>query len=111
MMIKSFAVVRMENLEIGAPGSAQAAEEVDRPGLDPITWEVDPPVQAVLACPGYTEDVIAMLGGEAVGDEVHVQVTNRLIFLARVVELGSRVRLVGPEELRDELRGLLLEVR
>ena len=54
--------------------------------------------------------MIAMLGGLAVGDEVHVQVTNRLIFLARVVELGSRVRLIGPEELRDELRGMLMEV-
>jgi predicted DNA-binding transcriptional regulator YafY len=111
MMIKSFAVVRMEDLEIGEPGSALAAEDVDdRPGLDPITWEVDPPVQAVLECPGYADDVISMLGGRAVGDEVHVQVTNRLIFLARVVELGSRVRLVGPDELRDELRDMLMEV-
>ena len=110
MMIKSFAVVRMENLEIGPPGSATAGEEVDRPGLDPITWEVDPPVRAVLECPGYADDVIAMLGGLAVGDEVHVQVTNRLIFLARVVELGSPVRLIGPQELRDEMRGVLMEV-
>ena len=111
-MIKSFAVVRMENLEIGAPGSAKAAEDIDdRPGLDPITWEVDPPLVAILQCPGYADDVISMVGGEVVGDEVHVRVTNRLIFFARVVELGSRVRLVGPEELRDELRGMLMEVQ
>ncbi len=109
-MIKSFAVVRMENLEIGAPGSAKASEDVERPGLDPITWEVDPPVVAVLQSPGYADDVIAMLGGEAIGDEVHVRVTNRLIFFARVVELGSRVRLIGPEELRGELRSMLMEV-
>ncbi len=63
MMIKSFAVVRMESLEIGEPGSALAAEDVDdRPGLDPITWEVDPPVQAVLECPGYADDVIMAAG-------------------------------------------------
>lgn len=112
MMIKSFAVVRMENLEIGAPGSARAAEDVaDRPGLDPITWKVDPPLVAILQCPGYADDVISMVGGEVVGDEVHVRVTNRLIFFARVVELGSRVRLLGPAELREELRDMLLEVR
>jgi hypothetical protein len=33
------------------------------------------------------------------------------VFLARVVELGSRVVLTGPEELRDELRDLLMAAR
>lgn len=106
-MIKSFAVVRMGNLEIGAPGSAQPLPDVERPGLDPITWQVDPPVTAVLSCPGFADDVISLVGGTQAGDEVHVEVTNRLIFLARVVELGSRVRLVAPEVLRDSLRELL----
>ena len=80
---------------------------MQRPGLDPITWRVDPPIDAVLECPGYADDVIALVGGQRVGDEVHVTVTNRLLFLARVLELGSRVRLVEPDELRTQLRELL----
>lgn len=106
-MLKSFAVVRMTDLGLGAPDSAHLPADVPRPGLDPITWEVDPPLRAVLACPGFTDDTIALVGGEAVGDEVHATVTNRLIFLARVVELGSRVRLTAPDELRGELREML----
>lgn len=109
--IKSFAVVRMMDLEIGPPGSAQLPADVQRPGLDPITWQVDPPVTATLECPGFQHDTMRLVGGQAHGDEVQVPVTNRLVFLARVVELGSRVRLTGPPELRDELRGLLEAAR
>ena len=109
--VKSFAVIRMQNLTIGLPGSAEVPVDVERPGLDPITWQVDPPLTAILSCPGYAQDTTALLGGSAVGDEVHVSVTNRLVFLARVLELGSRVTLVGPEELRQELRELLVVAR
>ena len=109
--IKSFAVVRMMDLEIGPPGSAQLPADVQRPGLDPITWQVDPPVTATLECPGFQHDTMRLVGGQAHGDEVQVPVTNRLVFLARVVELGSRVRLTEPPELRDELRGLLEAAR
>jgi predicted DNA-binding transcriptional regulator YafY len=108
---KSFAVIRMRDLEIGDPGSARLPADVERPELDPITWQVDPPVDAVLSCPGFAEDTVALVGGRVVGDEVHVTVTNRLIFLARVVELGSRVVLQSPPELRAELRGLLRVAR
>jgi predicted DNA-binding transcriptional regulator YafY len=109
--VKSYAVVRMMDLELGPPGSANLPSDIERPGLDPITWEVDPPVTAALTCPGFQDDTIALVGGEAHGDEVHTLVTNRLVFLARVVELGSRVVLTGPEELRDELRDLLMAAR
>ncbi|MEZ5185085.1 MAG: WYL domain-containing protein [Candidatus Nanopelagicales bacterium] len=103
-MYKSFAVVRMLDLTLGPPGSAHLPADIQRPGLDPVTWEVDPPVTAVLDCPGFQEDAIAMLGGRVDGDLVEVRVTNRLIFLARVIELGSRVRLLEPPELREALR-------
>lgn len=108
---KSFAVARMADLALGPPGSAQLPAEVDRPRLDPITWKVDPPLQAVLHCPGFVEDTLALVGGSAVGDEVHTEVTNRLLFLARVVELGSRVVLTGPQELRGQLRDMLVAAR
>lgn len=106
-MVKTYAVERMQNLSIRSPGSARVPADIERPGLDPITWLVDEPVTAVLTCPGFAADVVALVGGEVVGDQVHTIVTNRLIFLARVLELGSRAVLSSPEELRDELRDML----
>lgn len=108
-VVKSYSIRRMLDLSIDKPGTADVREQVTRPSLDPITWLVDPPVQASLHCPGFTEDVVAMLGGEISGDMVTTTVTNRLIFFARLMELGSRVRLDAPEELRDELRDRLRE--
>jgi predicted DNA-binding transcriptional regulator YafY len=39
-----------------------------------------------------------------------VPVTNRSAFRGRLFELGSRVRLLGPDELRDDVRDHLLAV-
>lgn len=105
--VKTFSVRRIMDLQIGAPDTAQVPEDIPRPSLDPITWLVDPPLDALLTCPGFQDDVQAMVGGTVHGDQIHVTVTNRLVFLARIVELGSRVRLDAPEQLRDELRALL----
>jgi predicted DNA-binding transcriptional regulator YafY len=109
-VVKSFSIRRMLDLDIDEPGTAAVDDGVAQPSLDPITWLVDPPVEAVLYCPGFTEDVVAMLGGQAAADTVTTTVTNRLIFFARLMELGSRVRLDGPAELRDQLRERLREV-
>jgi predicted DNA-binding transcriptional regulator YafY len=109
-IVKSFSIRRMLDLEIDRPGTATSNDDVERPSLDPITWLVDPPVQATLQCPGFTEDVVALLGGDVTADVVTTTVTNRLIFFARLMELGSRARLVGPEELREQLRQRLREV-
>lgn len=106
-LVKSFNVRRMLDLDISAPGSAEIVADAPTPSLDPITWQIDPAVEAVLECPGYTDDVIALVGGIADGDRVTVTVTNRLVFFARLFELGSRARLVGPAELRAELRDRL----
>jgi predicted DNA-binding transcriptional regulator YafY len=106
-VVKSFAVRRMLDLTIAEPDSAEVPHDSPAPSLDPITWLVDPPVEAVLASPGYTEEVIDLLGGTVEGDFVRVTVTNRLVFFARLFELGSRVRLDGPPELRAHLRDRL----
>lgn len=106
--VKIYAVSRIRDLALAPPGSAPPRPEARRPGLDPITWLVDDPVVAVVECPGFTHDVLALVGGQADGDVVEVQVTNRLVFLARIVELGPRARLLGPEELRVELKNLLM---
>lgn len=103
-IVKSFNVRRMLDLDIASPGTAQVAAEAQAPSLDPITWEVDPAIEAELECPGYTAEVIGLLGGAADGDRVTVTVTNRLVFFARLFELGSRARLVGPPALRADLR-------
>lgn len=108
--VKSFAIRRMLDVEIDAPGTAEVLQDIARPGQDPITWLVDPPTQARVSCPGFTDDAVALLGGEAEGDVVTTTVTNRLIFFARLMELGSRVVLEGPEELRQSLRDRLREV-
>ncbi len=106
-LVKSFSVSRMLDLEISAPGSAEIPPDAVAPSLDPVTWRVDPPVEAQLTCPGFTDDVRALLGGTVEGDVVTVMVTNRLVFFARLFELGSRARLDGPPELRADLRARL----
>jgi predicted DNA-binding transcriptional regulator YafY len=106
-MVKGFSVRRMLDLDIGAPGTAAIPANAPRPSLDPVTWLVDRPVEALLHCPGFAEDVVALVGGTIDGDTVRVTVTNRMIFFARLVELGSRARLEAPEELRSQLREML----
>lgn len=106
-IVKTFTVRRMLDLEIGEPGSAQIPAQAATPSLDPIAWPVDPPVEAALSAPGFTDEVTALLGGHSDGEQVRVTVTNRLVFFARLLELGSRVRLDGPPELRAELRSIL----
>ena len=105
--VKSFSVRRLLDLQIEGPGTADIPADVPRPSLDPVTWLVDEPVTAKLHCPGFADDVVALVGGEISGDTATVPVTNRRIFFTRLIELGSRARLVGPQILRDELRSLL----
>lgn len=105
--VKSFSVRRILDLQIDQPGTADIPADVPRPSLDPVTWLVDQPITAELSCPGFTEDVTRLLGGQLQGEKVLVPVTNRRIFFTRLIELGSRARLVGPPELRDELRSML----
>lgn len=103
-VIKTFTVRRMLDLEIASPNTAEVPRHTQVDSLDPITWRIDPPVTATLSCPGFTDEVIALVGGTAQDDVVTVTVTNRLVFFARLFELGSRARLDGPPELRDDLR-------
>ena len=78
---------------------------VPRLSFDPMTWEVDPPLEVVLATsPGFEREVCRMMsGGRVVGgrdDEVliAVVVTNRVAFRSRLLELGPQVRVVEPPE-------------
>lgn len=108
---RTYWVARMSNVELGAPRSATAASAAGTRGGDPLTWHLDPPLPAQLSGPArYEPEVRRLLGAElgvrpGAGDTVRYEtvVTNRWIFAARVMELGQRVRLDGPDELRTDL--------
>lgn len=108
--VKTFVVSRMVEVVAGAPGSARQVEPVRHHELHPMTWEIDPPIDVVLATSTTFEpDVVRWLGEPAArsveGDEVEMtyRVTHRAALRARVYELGRRVRVLGPEEVRSEM--------
>lgn len=105
---RTFALARMTEVAAGPAGSAAEVETERRDGADPLGWSVDPPVIATLeAPPEYRPDVERLLGPARGAGPLEYPVTNRWVFLSRIVELGTRVRLTGPPELRAELRDML----
>jgi predicted DNA-binding transcriptional regulator YafY len=110
-VVKEFVVSRMSEVELDAPGSApvEGGEPVRR-SLDPLSWEVDAPTEVLLEVPAEHR-VLAenLLGAPVTATEDHTLarltyvVTNRRIFRYRLYELGTRVRLVGPEDVRAEM--------
>jgi predicted DNA-binding transcriptional regulator YafY len=108
---KEFVVSRMSEVELDSPGSAPAgSDEPVRHSLDPLSWEVDPPTEVRLEVPAEHR-VLAenLLGAPLTADEADdvvrltYVVTNRRIFRYRLYELGSRVRLLGPDDVRAEM--------
>lgn len=135
--VKTFRVDRMAAPSLAQPGTAEAPPPDSHPSVDPVAWQVDPPLVARLATTAeHVPQVRALLGGATVigggrgdgdgdgngggdgpGDAgvdaevlLDVPVTHRSAFRGRLFELGSRVRLLGPEELRDDVRAHLLGV-
>lgn len=116
-IVKQFAIDRMRGLAKDAPGTARpgpsAAPEplwdfMRRRVHDPIAVTVDtteehlPDVLSALATNGY--DIVDAPGGHV---RLDVVATNTSALLDRILELGERVRLVGPEAVRDSLRARL----
>lgn len=122
--VKTFRVDRMTGLVLADPGTADVPPVDTHLSIDPVAWQVDPPLVAVVATTEeHVPQVRSMLGGgaRATADDDHdgaapdevvlrVPVTHRSAFRGRLLELGSRVRLLGPDELRDEVRRHLLAV-
>ncbi|THI95543.1 WYL domain-containing protein, partial [Nocardioides sp.] len=111
-VVKAFVVGRMKDPEVGAPGSARALPAVRHTGLHPMTWQIDPPVEVTLQTTAdFEPDVRRWLGEPlsvepgAGGDTVLIRylVTHRAALRARLNELGRRVRIVGPEDVRAEV--------
>jgi predicted DNA-binding transcriptional regulator YafY len=110
-LVKEFVVSRMSDVELDPPGSAPAYDEPSRRSLDPLSWEVDPPLDVVLGLAAEHRVLVENLLGAAasVGQgengELHLgyRVTNRRVLRNRVYELGTRVRVVSPAVVRDEI--------
>ena len=109
-VVKEFVVSRMSDISLDPPGSAEAVGEPVRRSLDPLSWEVDPPTEVVLRVP-VEHRVIAenLLGTPARADEsdgvleMTYVVTHRRVFRYRLYELGTRVTVAAPDEVRQEI--------
>lgn len=117
-VLKHFVVARMNDVELEAPATAQSTPKAARIHLHPLNWEIDPPTEVILRVPGaYVLDAVRWLRSpahqEQRGDEVDLTyvVTNRAAFRSRLYLLGTRVRVVSPDEFRaqllDDLRDLV----
>jgi predicted DNA-binding transcriptional regulator YafY len=108
---KTFVVARMSDVRIDAPGTALVPHRAARPQLDPVTWAIDEPVTVtVRTTQEHRRHVEALLGqaqdAKHEGPDVvmRIPVTHRVAFRRRVYELGSRVVVIGPDLVRDEMR-------
>jgi predicted DNA-binding transcriptional regulator YafY len=109
---KTFVVSRMSEVSVDAPGTATVPEEPARPQLDPITWLIDDVTEATVSTTAeHQEQVETMLGRPRTVDErdggtvvLTIPVTHRAAFRRRVYELGTRVRVLGPADLREQMR-------
>ncbi|WP_370291613.1 WYL domain-containing protein [Nocardioides sp.] len=125
-LVKAFVVSRMSDPVGDRPGSAQRVQVARHPGLHPMTWQVDEPIDVELETEAaFVPDVERWLGpwasreaapastaptGEAGGSgeggervRLRYRVTHRAALRARLNELGRRVRIVGPPEIRAEI--------
>jgi len=109
-IVKEFVVSRMSEVSLDAPGTADVLEEAPRPSLDPLTWLQDPATDVVVEVPAEHRLLVENLLGAAAATTdrdgtLHMTyaVTNRAVFRWRVYELGTRVHVVGPEDVRREM--------
>ncbi|KAA1418850.1 WYL domain-containing protein [Nocardioides humilatus] len=115
--VKSFVVARMSDVAADAPRTARPVPAARHPELHPMSWEIDPPVDVTLrTTAAHQPDVVRWLGEPAAvevdGDAVTLRyvVTHRAALRARLYELGRRVVLVGPDDVRRELVDELREL-
>ncbi|WP_165873011.1 WYL domain-containing protein [Nocardioides jejuensis] len=109
-VVKRFVVSRMSDVVAEAPGTAAPAEDEAPESLHPLAWDIDAPVEVTLRSPrAYADDVRRWLGAPQSAvtegdDEVFVyRVTHRAAMRSRIYQLGTRVRVEGPTDFRDEL--------
>ncbi len=118
-ILKELVVSRMSDVSLDHPGTAEVLDEVARPTMDPLSWREDPPTEVVsrgrARAPGAGGEPArvtgVLVGRLGVGSFMTYVVTNRAVFRWRVYELGTRVRVVSPDDVRaeilDELRAMV----
>jgi predicted DNA-binding transcriptional regulator YafY len=116
-VVKTFLVARMSEVEAVDPGSGRQVAGERHVGLHPMNWEVDPPIEVMLRADiSFRPDVVRWLmepTSESERDgvvEMRYRVTNRSALRDRLYELGTRVELLGPAEVRDEVLAELGEL-
>ncbi len=109
-LVKEFVVSRMSEVSLDAPGTAEVLDEVARPAMDPLSWREDPPTEVVLRVASEHRLLVENLLGAAhavredAGESLMTYVvTNRSVFRWRVYELGTRVHVVSPDDVRAEM--------
>ena len=110
-VVKEFVVTRMaDDVDIDLPGTAEVVLTVPHQGMDPMEWLTDPPVEVALSTThDYLTEVLRVLSGGVVTDQdesdvrISLRVTNRAAFRSRLYELGVRVHVIGPPEVRAEI--------
>lgn len=110
-LVKTFVVSRMKDVAIDPPGTARPVAAARHAGLHPMTWEIDEPIDVTLrTTTDYEPDVRRWLGSPSSsrvepdgGVTMTYRVTHRAALHARLFELGTRVRVVGPESVRAAL--------
>ena len=115
---KSFVLSRMSEVTADAPGTAQKVAPEQRRSLHPMHWPVDPPTTVTLRCrTEYVPDVHRWLTAPReerdLGDgwvELRYDVTHRAALRSRLQALGTRVVVVGPDDVREELLSELREM-
>ncbi len=108
--VKRFVTDRMSDVTIGRPGTAETPQPHHRERLDPVSWTVDPPTDVVVETQAdYRGQVERALGTphrvEPTDGTVRltIPVTHRAAFRARLYHLGTRVRVLAPDEFRAEI--------
>ncbi|MDT0200927.1 WYL domain-containing protein [Nocardioides sp. AE5] len=114
---KNYVLARMSEVAAGAAGSARPVESAQRLDLHPMRWLVDEPTQVTLRTPvRHVPDVRRWLGApqaeEVDGDDAVLTyvVTHRAALRSRLYVLGTRVELVGPDDVREEMLEELREM-
>ena len=117
-ILKEFVVSRMSDVSLDNPGTAEVLDEVARPTMDPLSWREDPPTEVVVEVAPENQVLVENLLGSAASSSeasggllMTYVVTNRAVFRWRIYELGTRVRVVSPDDVRaeiiDELRAMV----